>query len=111
MRSLLPPRGGKEAGGSIGGTGCMHAPVKRSTRLPRLVANAIPFLRRPRGLTSLTESPTSGMNEGSSGPREAVAAAMKPGDIEVRQILIGGQSLQVAIRHGAGNRPPLLLFN
>jgi len=36
---------------------------------------------------------------------------MKPGDIEVRQILIGGQSLQVAIRHGAGNRPPLLLFN
>jgi poly(3-hydroxyalkanoate) depolymerase len=36
---------------------------------------------------------------------------MKPGDIEVRQILIGGQSLQVAIRHSAGNRPPLLLFN
>jgi poly(3-hydroxyalkanoate) depolymerase len=36
---------------------------------------------------------------------------MKPGDIEVRQILIGGQTLQVAIRHGAGNRPPLLLFN
>jgi poly(3-hydroxyalkanoate) depolymerase len=36
---------------------------------------------------------------------------MKPGEIEVRQILIGGQSLQVAIRHGAGNRPPLLLFN
>jgi poly(3-hydroxyalkanoate) depolymerase len=36
---------------------------------------------------------------------------MKPGDIEVRQILISGQSLRVAIRHGAGNRPPLLLFN
>ena len=36
---------------------------------------------------------------------------MKPGDIEVRQVLIGGQSLQVAIRHGAGNQPPLLMFN
>jgi len=28
------------------------------TRLHRLVANAIPFLQKPRGLTSLTESPT-----------------------------------------------------
>jgi len=36
---------------------------------------------------------------------------VKPGDIEVRQVLIGGQSLQVAIRHGAGNQPPLLMFN
>src|SRR5580692_3404231 len=111
MLSSPPPRSGREAGGSIGATGSRRAPAKRSTRLHRLVANAIPFLRKPRGLTSLTESPTSGTNEGSTGPRDAVAAAMKPGDIEVRQILIGGQSLQVAIRHGAGNRPPLLLFN
>ena len=29
----------------------------------------------------------------------------------MRQISIGGQSLQVAIRHGAGEQPPLLLFN
>jgi poly(3-hydroxyalkanoate) depolymerase len=36
---------------------------------------------------------------------------VKPGDIEVRQVLIGGQSLQIAIRHGAGNQPPLLMFN
>jgi poly(3-hydroxyalkanoate) depolymerase len=36
---------------------------------------------------------------------------VKPGDIEARQVLIGGQSLQVAIRHGAGNQPPLLMFN
>jgi poly(3-hydroxyalkanoate) depolymerase len=28
-----------------------------------------------------------------------------------RQIAIGGQSLQVAIRHGSGREPPLLLFN
>ena len=38
-------------------------------------------------------------------------AVAKRGEIEVRQILIGGQSLQVAIRHGAEGRPPLLLFN
>jgi poly(3-hydroxyalkanoate) depolymerase len=37
--------------------------------------------------------------------------AAKPGHIEVRQISIGGQPLQVAIKHGGGNRPPLLLFN
>jgi poly(3-hydroxyalkanoate) depolymerase len=38
-------------------------------------------------------------------------AAAKRGEIEVRQILIRGQSLQVAIRHGAESRRPLLLFN
>jgi poly(3-hydroxyalkanoate) depolymerase len=38
-------------------------------------------------------------------------AAAKRGEIEVRQIQIRGQSLQVAIRHGAGSRAPLLLFN
>ena len=50
-------------------------------------------------------------NGGSTGPEGPVAAAGTPGDIEVRHISIGRQSLQVAIRHGAGNRPPLLLFN
>ncbi|MGA2127757.1 MAG: poly(3-hydroxyalkanoate) depolymerase [Xanthobacteraceae bacterium] len=33
------------------------------------------------------------------------------GEIEVRQISIGGQSLQVAIRHGGTSVPALLLFN
>jgi poly(3-hydroxyalkanoate) depolymerase len=32
-------------------------------------------------------------------------------EIEARQIVIDGQSLQVAIRHGSGRQPPLLLFN
>jgi poly(3-hydroxyalkanoate) depolymerase len=32
-------------------------------------------------------------------------------EIETRQITIGGQLLQVAIRHGRGSGPPLLLFN
>jgi poly(3-hydroxyalkanoate) depolymerase len=34
-----------------------------------------------------------------------------PGEIVARQIAIGGQSLQVAIKHGSGKQPPLLLFN
>jgi poly(3-hydroxyalkanoate) depolymerase len=34
-----------------------------------------------------------------------------PPEIEVRQIVIRGQSLQVAIKHSTGQRPPLLLFN
>jgi poly(3-hydroxyalkanoate) depolymerase len=33
------------------------------------------------------------------------------GEIEVRQIAIGGQSLRVAIKHGSDKQPPLLLFN
>jgi poly(3-hydroxyalkanoate) depolymerase len=31
--------------------------------------------------------------------------------IETRQIAVNGQSLQVAIKHGSGAQPPLLLFN
>jgi poly(3-hydroxyalkanoate) depolymerase len=60
----------------------------------------------------LIDSPTGGdrANGGSTGP-QGVAVAAKPGDIEVRQILLGGRSLQVAIRHGTGDQPPLLLFN
>src|SRR6476646_4225229 len=113
MLSSPPPRSGREAGGSIGATGCRRAPVKRSPHLHRSAANVIPSLRKPRGLTSLIDSTTSGdrANGGSAGPRGPVAAAVKPGDIEVRQVLIGGQSFQVAIRHGAGNQPPLLMFN
>jgi poly(3-hydroxyalkanoate) depolymerase len=34
-----------------------------------------------------------------------------PGEIVARQIAISGQSLQVAIKHGSGKQPPLLLFN
>jgi len=50
-------------------------------------------------------------NGGSTGPEGPVAAAGKPGDIQVRRISIGSQSLKVAIRHSAGNRPALRLFN
>jgi poly(3-hydroxyalkanoate) depolymerase len=35
----------------------------------------------------------------------------KPGAIENRQVTIDGQLLQVAVRHGEGSGPPLLLFN
>jgi len=34
-----------------------------------------------------------------------------PREIEARQIVIDGQLLQFAIRHGSGQQPPLLLFN
>src|SRR6202012_2845940 len=37
--------------------------------------------------------------------------ATAPRQIEARQIVVGGQSLQVAIRHGDRPQPPLLLFN
>ncbi len=39
------------------------------------------------------------------------AATEKPGEIEARQIAIDGQLLEVAVRHGRGQQPPLLLFN
>jgi poly(3-hydroxyalkanoate) depolymerase len=41
----------------------------------------------------------------------ASAATGRPGEIRERQIAIDGQSLRVAIRHGRGEKPPLLLFN
>src|SRR6516165_8473494 len=61
---------------------------------------------------SLTDETTSNRrtNGGSTDPRDAVLAS-KPGVIEVQQISIRGQSLQVALKHGVANRPPLLLFN
>jgi poly(3-hydroxyalkanoate) depolymerase len=52
----------------------------------------------------LTDRPAS-ENQG-----EPVVAAT-PGTTEVRQINVDGQLLQVAIRHGDGRGPPLLLFN
>ncbi|GLR83617.1 poly(3-hydroxyalkanoate) depolymerase [Bradyrhizobium iriomotense] len=39
------------------------------------------------------------------------AATGKPGEFEVRQIAIDGQSLRIAIRHCGARQPPLLLFN
>ena len=41
----------------------------------------------------------------------AANRAATPGEIEVRQIAVGGQSLRVAIRHSSAQQPPLLLFN
>jgi poly(3-hydroxyalkanoate) depolymerase len=45
------------------------------------------------------------------GATRLAATIEKPGEIKTRQVLIGGQSLRVAIRHGDGKGPPLLLFN
>src|SRR5258707_14270873 len=100
MLSSPPPRSGREAGGSIGATGCMRAPVKRSPHLHRSAANVIPSLRKPRGLTSLIDSTTSGdrANGGSAGPRGPVASAVKPGNIEERQVLFGRKTLQASLR-------------
>jgi poly(3-hydroxyalkanoate) depolymerase len=39
------------------------------------------------------------------------SATGKPGEFEVRQIAIDGQSLRIAIRHCRERQPPLLLFN
>src|SRR5258708_21499537 len=113
MLSSPPPRSGREAGGSIGATGCMRAPVKRSPHLHRSAANVIPSLRKPRGLTYLIDSTTSGdrANGESAGPRGPVAAAVKPDDIEVRQVLIGGQTLPISIKDIAANLPPRLTFH
>jgi poly(3-hydroxyalkanoate) depolymerase len=57
----------------------------------------------------LTDKQTIGDQSGREPtPRMTVAL---PGEIEVRQISIGAQSLQVAIKHGRKKQPPLLLFN
>jgi poly(3-hydroxyalkanoate) depolymerase len=57
----------------------------------------------------LTENLTSG-DHSSRGAEPGLTIAM-PGEIAARQISIGRQSLQVAIKHGSGKQPPLLLFN
>jgi poly(3-hydroxyalkanoate) depolymerase len=61
----------------------------------------------------LTDNVTNGErpNGELAGGLDRAATAAKRGDIEVRQISIHGQSLRVAVRHGADDRPPLLLFN
>jgi poly(3-hydroxyalkanoate) depolymerase len=41
----------------------------------------------------------------------AGSTTARQGEIVSRQIVIGGQSLHVAIKHGSGREPPLLLFN
>jgi poly(3-hydroxyalkanoate) depolymerase len=69
-------------------------------------ANAIPHLPRLQGPTSLTDH----LTNGGGGPARP-ATTEKPGEIEARQIAVDGQLLQVAIRHGRGQQPPLLLFN
>jgi poly(3-hydroxyalkanoate) depolymerase len=62
---------------------------------------------------SLSDSITNGERRNGKLAAELDRDAMagKRGDIKVRQISIGGQSLRVAIRHGTDSRPPLLLFN
>jgi poly(3-hydroxyalkanoate) depolymerase len=67
-------------------------------------ANAIPPLLQLQGPTSLTDNLTNG------GPANP-AANEKPGEIVARQIAIDGQLIEVAVRHGRGQQPPLLLFN
>ena len=46
-----------------------------------------------------------------SGDQGEPAVVATPGAIEARQVTIDGQLLQVAVRHGGGSGPPLLLFN
>jgi poly(3-hydroxyalkanoate) depolymerase len=113
MRFLPAPKDERVAGGSTGATGCTRAQGRRS-QLPRhLAANNIPLLRKPRGPTSLTDSiDDSARSNGETADEANLAAtAAKRDDIEVRQISIGGQGLQVAIRRGTDSKPPLLLFN
>ncbi|WP_082077309.1 poly(3-hydroxyalkanoate) depolymerase [Bradyrhizobium sp. LTSPM299] len=50
------------------------------------------------------------MSEDLAGDDKAETVA-KPGALETRQVTIDGQLLEVAIRHGGGSGPPLLLFN
>src|SRR5712692_3733897 len=77
----------------------MRARAKRSLRLPRSAARATRPLVLLRGPMSLIDKLASGDH------------AAKPGTIEARRITIDGQLLEVAIRHGDGSGPPLLLFN
>src|SRR5258708_3649948 len=93
MRFLPRPRSGREAGGLTGATGCSHARGKRWRLPPRSAARDTRRLAPRPGPTSLTES------------------VAKSGAIETRQVTVDGQLLQVAVRHGAGCGPPLLLFN
>src|SRR5260221_7965649 len=98
----LRPRSGREAGGLIGATGCMRARGKRWPLPLRSGARVTRRLVLPRGPTSLTDNLASG---------DQSESVVKLGAIEARQVTIDGQLLQVAVRHGGGSGPPLLLFN
>src|SRR5258705_12579754 len=104
MRFWLRPRSGREAGGLIGATGCMRARGKR-WRLPLRSAARVPRL------LVLLPGPTSLSDNCVSGDQAKPGVVAKPSTIEARKITIEGQLLQVAIRHGSGSGPPLLLFN
>src|SRR5258705_3383028 len=82
----------------------MRARGKRWLLRLRSAARATRRLALLRGPTSLSDNLASG-DQTESG------VVAKAGMIEVRQITIDGQLLQVAIRHGGGSGPPLLLFN
>jgi poly(3-hydroxyalkanoate) depolymerase len=57
----------------------------------------------------LINNPTNGEHSSrGAGPGPTPA---RLGEIVSRQIVIGGQSLHVAIKHGSGREPPLLVFN
>src|SRR6267378_5245962 len=104
MHSWPRPRGAREAGGSTGAIGCRHDPGRRWTRRRLSAASTIPPLLQLPGPTSLTDNPA-------KGDPTKPAVIGKPGEIETRQITIDGQALEVALRHGDGSGPPLLLFN
>src|SRR4029077_20881783 len=87
-----------------GAIGCMPARTTRWRHLLRSAARVTRHLAPPREPTSLSEYL-------SSGDQAEPAVVAKPGGIEVRQITIDGQLLQVAVKHGSGSGPPLLLFN
>ncbi|UPK38882.1 poly(3-hydroxyalkanoate) depolymerase [Bradyrhizobium sp. 186] len=82
----------------------MPARARKWRRLLRPAARATRPLVLLRGPTSLNDNPT-------SGGRAEPAVVAKSGGIEARMITIDGQPLQVAVRHGSGHGPPLLLFN
>ena len=80
----------------------MRARGRRSQLPRRSVAHATRRLVRLRGFTSLTDDLANG---------DRAEPVTKSGAIEARQITVDGQLLQVALRHGGGSGPPLLLFN
>src|SRR6516165_1646642 len=98
MRSSRPPRSGKEAGGSIGGTGCMRARVSRFLHRQHLAANAIPSLDQRPEPTSLTDNMNNKERTNRSSSEQRPAPATEPGVIEVRRISIRRRTHEVALR-------------
>src|ERR1700730_12900565 len=102
MRFWHRPRSGRVAGGSTGATGCMRARAKRWRLRLRSAVRVTRHLVLPRGPTSLIDKLASA---------DQAESVVKSGAIEARQVTIDGELLEVAIRHGDGSGPPLLLFN